>query len=57
MYNFFVWMLLTSGFIFGIINIVFVIRNRMPQARIWKYILLGLGVLMLCGLIGMVSML
>ena len=54
MYKLFVWMLLISGIIFSAINLVFIILNRAPKNKALRYIILGCGILMFCGIAGIV---
>lgn len=53
MYNFFSWIFFISGIVFSIASIVFVIANKAPRLKLWRVVIIGLWVLMLCGLVGM----
>ena len=53
MYIFFVKALLVSAILFGIVNIVLAVIGKRPQ-KAWKYVFVGLIILMACSVIGMV---
>ena len=55
MYSAFVKMLLIACFLLGIINIVFAVIGKRPKAKIWKYILIGLVVIIVGAVIGIIA--
>ena len=55
MYTFFSWMFFISGFTFSIANIVCAIIGKIQRFEAWMYIILGLGVSMLCGAVCMIT--